>query len=90
FTTNRRGLGWDRPDKGHHGPTSYLASEKTYGHSGFTGTAVWVDPVQEIVYVFISNRVNPDASNNRLNRDNIRPFIQTLVYKSILNYKAPF
>lgn len=90
FNTNRRGLGWDRPDKGHHGPTSYLASEKTYGHTGFTGTAVWVDPVQEIVYVFISNRVNPDASNNRLNRDNIRPFIQTLVYKSILNYKAPF
>ncbi|MDB5257758.1 MAG: nagA [Chitinophagaceae bacterium] len=90
FPTNRRGLGWDRPDKGHHGPTSYLASEKTFGHSGFTGTAVWVDPVQEIVYVFISNRVNPDASNNRLNKDNIRPFIQTLVYKSILNYKAPF
>jgi beta-N-acetylhexosaminidase len=90
FTTNRRGLGWDKPDKGHHGPTSYLASEKTYGHTGFTGTAVWVDPVQEIVYVFISNRVNPDASNNRLNKDNIRPFIQTLVYKSILNYRAPY
>ncbi len=87
---NRRGLGWDKPDKGHQGPTSYLASSKTYGHTGFTGTAVWVDPTQEIVYVFISNRVNPDAANNRLNKNNIRPFIQTLIYKSVLNYKAPF
>lgn len=90
FASSRRGLGWDRPDKAHHGPTSYLVSDKTFGHSGFTGTIVWADPAQEIVYVFLSNRVNPDASNNRLIRDNIRTFVQTLIYKSVLNYKAPF
>lgn len=90
FATNRRGLGWDRPERGNHGPTSYLVSDKTFGHSGFTGTVVWADPAQEIVYVFLSNRVHPNASNNRLIKDNIRTFIQTLIYKSVLNYKAPF
>lgn len=90
FSTNRRGLGWDRPERGHFGPTSYLVSDKTFGHSGFTGTVTWADPSQEIVYVFLSNRVNPNAANNRLIKDNIRTFIQTLIYKSVLNYKAPF
>ncbi len=35
------------------------ASERTYGHTGFTGTCFWIDPEEEIVFVFLSNRVNP-------------------------------
>jgi beta-N-acetylhexosaminidase len=84
---NRRGLGWDKPQATSGGPCSYLVSSSTYGHTGFTGTAAWVDPEQELIYVFLSNRVYPDASNSRLIKDGIRTQIQTVIYKSILNYR---
>ncbi|WP_018341431.1 glycoside hydrolase family 3 N-terminal domain-containing protein [Cytophaga aurantiaca] len=84
---NRRGLGWDKPQASSGGPCSYLVSSATYGHTGFTGTAAWVDPEQGLVYIFLSNRVYPDANNNRLIRDGIRTQIQTVIYKSILNFK---
>ncbi len=85
---NRRGLGWDKPQVGSSGgPCSYLVSASTYGHTGFTGTCAWVDPDQELVYIFLSNRVYPDANNTRLIRDGIRTQIQTVIYKSILNYR---
>lgn len=87
FITNRRGYGWDKPEPRGGGPCSYLASDRTFGHTGFTGTCVWVDPDQQLVYVFLSNRVYPDASNNRLIRDGIRTQIQTVIYRSILNYR---
>ena len=84
---NRRGLGWDKPQASSGGPCSYLVSSATYGHTGFTGTAAWVDPEQELVYIFLSNRVYPDANNTRLIKDGIRTQIQTVIYKSILNYR---
>jgi len=87
FSTNRRGLGWDKPEPKSGGPCSYLASDNTFGHTGFTGTCAWVDPDLQLVYVFLSNRVNPDASNNRLIRDGIRTQIQTAIYRSLLNYR---
>jgi len=87
-STNRRGLGWDKPQVGSSGgPCSYLVSASTYGHTGFTGTCAWVDPDQELVYIFLSNRVYPDANNTRLIKDGIRTQIQTVIYKSILNYR---
>ncbi|MGN6647171.1 MAG: glycoside hydrolase family 3 N-terminal domain-containing protein [Cytophaga sp.] len=84
---NRRGLGWDKPQQTSGGPCSYLVSASTYGHTGFTGTCAWVDPDQELVYIFLSNRVYPDANNTRLIKDGIRTQIQTVIYKSILNYR---
>jgi len=87
FDTNRRGLGWDKPEGAGQGPTSYYASSNTFGHTGFTGTCVWVDPDQQIVYVFLSNRIHTDASNGKLVRLGVRTAIQDVIYKSILNYK---
>lgn len=84
---NRRGLGWDKPQQTSGGPCSYLVSGSTYGHTGFTGTCAWVDPDQELVYIFLSNRVYPDANNTRLIKDGIRTQIQTVIYKSILNFR---
>lgn len=84
---NRRGLGWDKPQQTSGGPCSYLVSASTYGHTGFTGTCAWADPDQELVYIFLSNRVYPDANNTRLIKDGIRTQIQTVIYKSILNYR---
>lgn len=88
--TNRRGLGWDKPSLQSDGPTSTLASPSTYGHTGFTGTCVWVDPEKELVYVFLSNRVYPDATNYTITKSNIRTRIHDLIYQSILNYELMY
>jgi beta-N-acetylhexosaminidase len=86
YENSRRGLGWDKPTVGDwNGPTTELASPRTFGHTGFTGTCIWVDPEFDLVYVFLSNRVWPDRSNKLLNA-NIRPRIQEVIYKSIFNY----
>lgn len=80
---SRRGLGFDRwdPDLDHHYP-SKLASPQTYGHTGFTGTCIWVDPKYNLVYIFLSNRVNPNVGS-KLGSLNIRPRIQDVVYQAI-------
>lgn len=77
---SRRGLGFDRGD-GERYP-SPLASVGTYGHTGYTGTAVWVDPKNDLIYIFLSNRVYPSVSN-RLNSLRIRPRIQDAIYEAI-------
>jgi CubicO group peptidase (beta-lactamase class C family) len=80
---NRRGLGFDKPQLEDEGPTCGCLSMTSFGHSGFTGTFAWADPEQEIIYVFLSNRTYPDASNNRLLNENIRTEIQRLIYEAI-------
>jgi beta-N-acetylhexosaminidase len=87
FENSRRGLGWDKPTPGDwNGPTSYYSSPKTFGHTGFTGTCIWVDPEFKLVYIFLSNRVHPDMTNNKLLTANIRSRIQDVIYQSIFNY----
>ncbi len=80
---SRRGLGFDRwdPIADHHYP-SKLASRQTYGHTGYTGIGVWVDPAYNLVYIFLSNRVNPKVTE-KLSSLNIRPRIQDAVYQAI-------
>jgi CubicO group peptidase (beta-lactamase class C family) len=84
---NRRGLGWDRPDPDGGGGVSELASRNSFGHTGFTGTCVWIDPDQELVYIFLSNRVYPNAENNKLARYKVREKIQSVVYESMATPK---
>lgn len=81
----RRGVGFDKPQLGKSGPTCGCASLSSFGHSGFTGTFAWVDPETEILYVFLSNRVNPDVNNRKLISSNIRSKIQEVIYESIEN-----
>ncbi|MDD3323241.1 MAG: serine hydrolase [Paludibacter sp.] len=90
FTTKtsasgRRGLGFDKPvpSKPNNNPCSNLAPQQVYGHSGYTGTCTWVDPVNKIVYVFLSNRTFPNDGVNKLSRMGIRTKIQDIIYKSI-------
>jgi CubicO group peptidase (beta-lactamase class C family) len=80
---SRRGLGFDRwdPIAERHYP-SQLASPDTYGHTGYTGTCVWVDPKSNLVYIFLSNRTYPTVSS-KLTSLNIRPRIQDIVYQAI-------
>ncbi len=82
---NRRGIGFDKPEKrkGKIGPTCDEASTDSYGHTGFTGTMVWNDPEEGIVFVFLSNRVYPDINNKKLLKLSTRTKIQHLIYSSI-------
>lgn len=87
FDTSRRGLGWDKPVQSDWAsPTSVLASPKTFGHTGFTGTCLWIDPEFDLVFVFLSNRVYPTRNNNKLSSLNIRSRIQDVIYQSIFEY----
>lgn len=88
FTTkqsnvSRRGLGFDRwdPDVTKKYP-SELASSQTFGHTGYTGIGVWVDPSRGLVYIFLSNRVHPGVSE-QLGKLNIRPRIQDAINRAI-------
>jgi len=85
-THSRRGLGFDKqepnPDKG--SPCCKSASIQTFGHQGFTGTCVWVDPKYNLIYVFLSNRTFPDDANEKLNNLSIRTRIQQAIYDAIM------
>ncbi|MEO8150191.1 MAG: glycoside hydrolase family 3 N-terminal domain-containing protein [Bacteroidia bacterium] len=85
YTANRRGLLFDKPepDKTKNGPTAIASSANTFGHQGFTGTCAWVDPDKELVYIFLSNRVNPSAANNKLAQMNVRTEIMEAIYKAL-------
>ena len=82
---NRRGAAFDKPVRDNSdGPTCNCISFDSFGHTGFTGTMVWADPEEEIVYVFLSNRIYPSAENLKLIRMNIRTKIQEEIYRSLL------
>lgn len=82
----RRGLGFDLPEYNPTDPAyvSTMASEKTYGHQGFTGTCVWTDPKNEIIYIFLSNRTYPKSSPNNLHKYRYRTKIHDIIYKSMI------
>ncbi len=84
---NRRAAGFDKPSKDGDGPTCSCVSYLSFGHSGFTGTIAWADPEDEIVYIFLSNRVYPDAENNKLLKMNIRTDIQEVIYNALQKSK---
>lgn len=87
---NRRGLGFDKPmlpndtippEEIYPCPS---ASPSSFGHSGFTGTFVWVDPEAELSYVFLSNRVYPTRNNNKISDLLIRGHILQAAYDAII------
>ena len=84
FNKNRRGLGWDKKDGKKDSASSY-ASDESFGHTGFTGTMVWSDPSVDLTYIFLSNRVYPNAENKKLMELDTRTEIHDVIYESILN-----
>ena len=80
---NRRGLGWDKPVHGKGGPTCECVSYASFGHTGFTGTMAWADPEQKVVYIFLSNRVYPNATTNKLAEMGIRTQVQEVVHDAV-------
>jgi beta-N-acetylhexosaminidase len=85
---SRRGYGFDKPEKDNRTrPDPYpslSASPQTFGHTGYTGTCVWADPKYDMLFVFLSNRVNPlGGENTKLLKMNVRTNIQEVVYKAM-------
>jgi CubicO group peptidase (beta-lactamase class C family) len=85
---NRRGLGFDKPiirndtlsiKEAYPAPQ---VSPESFGHSGFTGTFVWADPANDIVFIFLSNRVYPTRSHTNIYNLNVRPKLQQVFYTS--------
>ena len=94
FTTRhsrstRRGLGFDMKELsgGKYQNTSVLAPVSVFGHTGFTGTAVWADPKNNIVYIFCTNRTYPGGNNQTFNNREYRIKVQTLIYKALAGYE---
>lgn len=83
---NRRGIGFDKPPldpKDKNRSIAMVSSMQSFGHTGFTGVIAWADPNNKLVFVFLSNRVYPDAKINRLAKLNIRSDIHELLYKAV-------
>jgi CubicO group peptidase (beta-lactamase class C family) len=83
---NRRGIGFDKPQLSGSGPACDCVSKLSFGHTGFTGTIAWADPEENIVYIFLSNRVYPDADNKKLITTSVRTKIQEEIYNSLNTY----
>lgn len=90
FTTrfpgeSRRGLGFDMKqlNPGRSLNMSNSASSRAFGHLGFTGTSIWIDPDEELICVFLSNRTYPSMRNNKLSRDAYRTRVQDIAYRAI-------
>ena len=87
---NRRGLGFDKPYIDNHknklkdAYPAVSASKNSFGHTGFTGIMAWADPDSEILFIFMSNRVNPTRNNAALFDLNIRPAMHQAIYDSII------
>jgi CubicO group peptidase (beta-lactamase class C family) len=88
-TPNKRALGFDKPRPGLEGVKNIFpaadASPKSYGHTGFTGTFIWNDPENQLLFIFLSNRVNPTRKNLMLTKLNIRTEMQQAIYDAIKN-----
>ena len=87
---NRRGLGFDKPllandtlsiKDAYPAPQ---ASPESFGHSGFTGTFVWADPKNQLVFIFLSNRVYPSRTHRKLYSLHIRTALQSVFYEAAL------
>lgn len=87
---NRRGLIFDKPSlniKSLKSADAYPCPEvspESFGHSGYTGTFVWMDPECGLVYIFLSNRVYPTRNNNLISDLNVRTEILSAIYKNMM------
>jgi CubicO group peptidase (beta-lactamase class C family) len=91
-TDNRRALGFDRPtpdndklpfDKAYPAPA---VSQRSFGHTGFTGCVAWADPEYELVYVLLCNRVTPTRNNQAFIETRVRYAIQQAIYEAIFRF----
>lgn len=74
------GLGWDTPSSPSSSGSRF--SPSSFGHLGFTGTSLWIDPSCELEVVLLSNRVHPTRRNNKI--QDFRPYLHDLIYQEFV------
>jgi CubicO group peptidase (beta-lactamase class C family) len=86
--STRRGIGVDMKELDTKATQNMCeeASPATFGHTGFTGNAVWADPEHQLIFIFLSNRTFPSMNNNKLINGNYRPRLQQIAYRAIADY----
>ena len=87
---NRRGLGFDKPLLEYDSVASSVAKDasfRSFGHTGYTGTLVWADPENDLLFVFLTNRVYPTRNNGALYQLNVRPAIHQILYDHLKDEK---
>lgn len=91
FTTRQaigdsaRAIGWDVPTQ----PSSagHFFSDQSYGHTGFTGTSIWIDPERDLFVILLTNRVNPTRANEKIRQ--VRPALHDAVCQALGLASAP-
>src|SRR5437870_11023454 len=84
-----RALGWDTPSP--NSSAGQYFSPRSFGHTGYTGTSIWIDPEKDLFVVVLTNRVNPSRNNNRhvqLRRDVADATQQAVLGARIVNWEA--
>jgi len=80
----RRALCWDKPVSDRtKGTGSKSSSDKSFGHTGYTGTMVWADPEYNTAVIVLTNRVHTTSENTKLMKQNIRTNIEEALYNAI-------
>ncbi|HEY6784095.1 MAG TPA: serine hydrolase domain-containing protein, partial [Gemmatimonadales bacterium] len=74
-----RALGWDTPSQPSSGGTKM--TDRAFGHTGFTGTSIWIDPGRDLFVILLTNRVNPTRANLRIAK--VRPRVADLVAQAL-------
>jgi beta-N-acetylhexosaminidase len=74
-----RTLGWAVPTEG--GSSGHFMGPHTFGHTGFTGTSIWIDPDRQLFVIFLTNRVHPTRENQKLAK--VRPALHDAVMESL-------
>ena len=86
-SSNHRALGFDKPTQGISSKKDKFpavdASPESFGHSGFTGTYVWMDPENQLLFIFLSNRVYPNRSHSAISDLKIRSAMHQAIYDAI-------
>ena len=86
-SSNHRALGFDKPNPGISGEKKKFpatdASPESYGHTGFTGTFVWMDPENQLLFIFLSNRVCPNRRHSAISDLNFRSTMHQAIYDAI-------
>lgn len=77
----KRGLGWDFKSINGYSSAGKLFGTKSFGHTGFTGTSIWIDPEKKIFVIFLTNRVHPTRDNNKIQK--IRPILHDAIMEII-------
>ncbi len=79
LSNGTRTLGWSVPTEG--GTSGHFFSEHSFGHTGFTGTSIWIDPDHQLFVVLLTNRVHPTRDNSKMGQ--VRPALHDAVMESL-------